>query len=278
MNLRDTYRCVRAELEAFLPAGEAEREARLLLCHALHIGSATLLSRLNEPWTDIEARARLDTAVAARLSRQPLSQILGQWEFYGRSFAVTKNTLTPRPDTEALVDLALAAPGTRALDLGTGTGAIIVSLLAERPGLRAVATDISDAALEVAAQNARAHGVADRLDLLRADWFSGVTGQFDLIVSNPPYVTQPVYATLAPEITQWEPRAALTPGGDGLDAYRAICAGAFGHLRPGGRLLVEIGFDQSAAVAALFRAAGLTAVTVHPDLTGRDRIVAGSAP
>ncbi len=276
--LRDAHAQARAALAAFLPDREAEREARLLLGFALGLSQAGLLSRMAEGWPEAHAQARFAAALEARLARRPLAQIVGEWDFYGRPFAVTPDTLTPRPDTEALVDLALSAPFTHLLDLGTGTGAIAVTLLAERPAATAVATDISDAALAVAARNAASHGVAERLHLQRADWLEGVTGRFDLIVSNPPYVTEAFYLTLSPEITLWEPRAALTPGGDGLDAYRAICAGALPHLTPKGRLLVEIGPDQGAAVAGLFHAAGLGQVAVHPDLNGKDRIVAGLAP
>jgi release factor glutamine methyltransferase len=278
MSLRAAYANARAALAAFLPPPEAEREARLLMGHALGVGSAGLIAHLDDPWPDASAKARFEADLAARLERQPLAQILGQWDFYGRAFKVTPDTLTPRPDTELLVDLALAAPARRMLDLGTGSGAIAVSVLAERPGMHGVGTDISDAALAVAGRNARNHGVDDRLTLQRADWFDGVEGRFDLIVSNPPYVTEAAYETLAPEITRWEPRSALTPDGDGLAAYRTICAGARAYLEPKGRLMVEIGYDQGTAVAALFTAAGFEEVVVHTDLAGHDRIVAGVAP
>jgi release factor glutamine methyltransferase len=222
--------------------------------------------------------ARADAMLARRLAREPLALILGQWGFYGRDFAVTRDTLVPRPDTETLVELALAREFARLVDLGTGSGAIAVTLLAERAGATGVATDISDAALAVAAGNADRHGVAGRLRLQRADWWDGVEGPFDLVVSNPPYVTEAEYAGLAPEITGWEPRAALTPGGDGLAAYRAIAAGLAGHLVPGGTCLLEIGAAQGEAVAAILQAAGLAQVTVHADLAGKPRVVAGTMP
>lgn len=222
----------------------------------------------------IEAEAML----ARRLARVPMAQILGRWPFYGRLFAVTQDTLVPRPDTETLVDLALAEPFSRFVDLGTGSGAIAVSLLAERRGTRGVASDLSQAALAVAAENAARHGVEGRLDLRHADWWHGIEGQFDLVVSNPPYVTEAEYGCLPPEITKWEPRAALTPGGDGLDAYRAIVAGLAVHLTPGGRCLFEIGADQGEAVAALMQMSGLDAVAVHPDMNGKARVVSGAMP
>jgi release factor glutamine methyltransferase len=153
-----------------------------------------------------------------------------------------------------------------------------VSLLAERSGATGVATDISPAALAVAAENAERHAVAGRIELVQADWWDGVVGQFDLIVSNPPYVAEADYDRLAPEITRWEPRTALTPGGDGLSAYRIIASGLAAHLAPGGRCLVEIGADQGVAVAALFQAAGLEGVAAYPDINGKDRVVGGVMP
>jgi len=225
-----------------------------------------------------EALTAAEAMLDRRLARMPLAQILGQWPFYGRLFEVTQDTLVPRPDTETLVDLALAGPFLRCVDLGTGSGAIAVSLLAERGGAHGVASDLSQAALAVAGRNATRHGVEGRLDLRRADWWDGIEGQFDLVVSNPPYVTEADYAALSPEITEWEPRAALTPGGDGLDAYRAIVEGLAAHLVPGGRCLMEIGADQGDAVAALLRGAGLDRVAVHTDITGKPRVVAGAMP
>ena len=224
------------------------------------------------------AHGTAEAMLARRLAREPLAQILGEWPFHGRAFRVSRDTLVPRPDTETLVDLALAGPFSRVVDLGTGSGAIAVTLLAERPGAAGTASDISEAALAVAAENARRHDVAGRLRLVRADWWDGIEGRFDLVVSNPPYVTEAEYAGLAPEITDWEPRAALTPGGDGLEAYRRILSGLAGRLDPGGRCLVEIGAAQGPAVAALFVAAGLVAVRVHADLAGKPRVVAGHAP
>ncbi len=273
--LRDSYATTRAMLSEFMLPNDAEREARLLLCHALGWSAASLLTRLSEPWPAGDAPGRFIAALTARMDRQPLAQIVGEWPFYGRDFRVTSDTLTPRPDTETLIEHALAGSFTRLLDLGTGTGAIAVTLLAERPSATGVATDISMTALEIARENAALHGVADRLTLTHAAWFEGLAGRYDLIVSNPPYVTEAAYATLAPEVTRWEPRLALTPGGDGLDAYRAIVNTAPAYLDTGGRLLVEIGHDQGQAVAALFAAAGLADIAVHPDINGADRVVAG---
>jgi release factor glutamine methyltransferase len=253
---------------------QAAREARMLLGAATGWSAARVAVAAGEV-LEAPVLARAEAMLARRLAREPMAQILGEWPFFGRMFEVTRDTLTPRPDTETLVELALSAPFGRLLDLGTGTGAIAVSLLAERPEATGVAADISAAALAVAARNARRHGVEGRLDLLRADWWEGVAGHFDLIVSNPPYVSAEEYAGLAPEITQWEPRGALTPEGDGLQAYRVILGRVADHLVAGGRCLVEIGATQGAAVAALFEAAGLEAVAVHLDINGRPRVVSG---
>lgn len=256
---------------------EAAREARLILAHAAGWSGAGLLANLRDRYPDRAASAAREM-LHRRERREPLPQILGSWHFYGRDFEVCPDVLTPRPDTETLIELALAAPFSRLLDLGTGSGAIAVTLLAERPQARGLATDISGAALAVARSNARRLGVADRLDFLQSDWFAEVSGTFDLIVSNPPYVAEADYADLAPEITEWEPKGALTPGGDGLDAYRAILAGAAAHMSPGARLLVEIGHDQGPPVADLFRAAGLAEVAIHPDINGKMRVVGGRSP
>jgi release factor glutamine methyltransferase len=267
----------RADLSPVIGSEEAARDARLLLGRATGWSAAQVSVAGTEVLNDV-LLGTLQAMLARRMQREPLAQILGQWAFYGRRFRVTRDTLTPRPDTETLVDLALAAPFSRVLDLGTGTGAIAVSLLAERAGATGVASDISPAALAVAAENARRHAVAGRLDLVQADWWEGIVGRFDLIVSNPPYVTEAEYARLAPEITRWEPRAALTPGGDGLSAYRTIAGGLAAHLAPGGRCLVEIGAGQGAAVAALLRAAGLEGVAVNHDINKKSRVVSGVMP
>ena len=254
----------------------AARDARLLLAHALQIAPDRLTLHLADRLSP-EAEARFEAAVNDRVRRRPVSQITGQRLFWGRSFRVTSDTLDPRPETETLIAAALETPFARVLDLGTGTGAILLTLLAERPTATGLATDASEAALAVAARNARALGLADRASFSQSDWFAGVEGRFDLIVSNPPYISEDEMADLSPEVRDWEPRLALTPGGDGLAAYRAIAAGCGAHLAPGGRLMVEIGPTQGAAVAALFAGAGLSLVRVWPDMDGRDRVVEGRA-
>ncbi|HHY01774.1 MAG TPA: peptide chain release factor N(5)-glutamine methyltransferase, partial [Paracoccus sp.] len=205
--------------------------------------------------------------------RQPVSQIIGRRAFWKHEFEVTRDTLDPRPETETLVAAALELPWDTLLDLGTGTGAILLSLLAERPHARGLGVDMSQAALEVAQDNARALGIA--ADFRRSDWFSAVEGRFGLILSNPPYIALDEMAALSPEVREWEPRLALTDGGDGLGAYRTIVAGAGAHLLPQGWLAVEIGPTQGPAVAGLMAAAGFRRIALRPDLDGRDRVVMG---
>ncbi len=256
---------------------EAARDARLLLAAALGLDPARLTLHLDEP-LGAAAAARFEAAVDARAARQPVAQILGRRLFWGRSFRVTRDTLDPRPETETLIAAALEAPFARLLDLGTGTGAILLTLLAERPAATGLGTDLSPAALAVARENARALGLGERAAFARADWLIGIDGRFDLIVSNPPYIGEEELAGLAPEVRDWEPLLALSPGPDALAAYRRIADGAAARLGPGGRLIVEIGATQGAAVAELFRAAGLRGVEIRPDLDGRERVVLGQAP
>ena len=248
------------------------RDARRLMAHALHIVPDRLTLELSRPLAAPEAAA-FAAALAARLARQPVSQIIGHRMFWGREFRVTSATLDPRPETEVLVEAALAAPFARVLDLGTGTGCILLSLLAERPQATGIGIDASAEALAVAAENATRLGVAPRAELRQGNWFDGFGEAVDLIVSNPPYIAASEMASLAPEVRDWEPHQALTPGGDGLGAYRAIAQRAPAHLAPGGRLVLEIGPTQAAAVLRLIADAGLADARVLPDLDGRDRVI-----
>jgi release factor glutamine methyltransferase len=250
----------------------AARDARRLLAHALEIAPdrvTLILPDAIEP----SALAGFEALVDRRLAREPVSQITGRRAFYGREFRVTRDTLDPRPETELVVATALERPFVKMLDLGTGTGCILLSCLAGMPFATGTGTDVSEGALAVAAENAETLGLTRRARFCRSDWFAGVTGRFDLITSNPPYIAEGEMAGLAPEVRDWEPRGALTPGGDGLDAYRAIAAGAGARLMAGGRLVLEIGPTQGVAVAALLRAQGFAEPDVRRDLDGRDRVV-----
>ncbi|EAQ01066.1 modification methylase, HemK family protein [Pseudooceanicola batsensis HTCC2597] len=257
--------------------GTPERDARRLMAHALEVG-ADRISLMAQDEIGPGSEEAFDGLIARRLLHEPVSRIVGGRWFYGRWFDVSPATLDPRPETETLVQIALERRFDRVLDLGTGTGCIVISLLAERADARGVGSDLSEGALATAAENAATCGVADRLSLVRSDWMAGVDGTFDLIVSNPPYIAPEEMSGLAPDVTKFDPRQALTDGVDGLGAYRAIAAQAPARLVPGGRLLVEIGPTQAGAVAGLFRDAGLTEIRTFPDLDGRDRVVAALRP
>lgn len=269
---------LRAAIPRLAAAGipDAPRDARALLSHTTGIAPDRLTLHLADPLTP-EAEAAFATAITRRANREPVSHITGTRLFWGRPFRVTPDTLDPRPDTEILVEAALAEPFLKLLDLGTGTGCILLSCLAAMPMAQGIGTDIHPATLTVAEDNARGLNLSSRARFLLSDWFAAIPGRFDLILSNPPYITEAEMADLAPEVLR-EPRRALTPGGDGLAAYRAIAKGAPARLMPGGRLMVEIGPTQGRAVAALFAAQGLTDIRILPDLDGRDRVVAARKP
>jgi len=255
------------------PAGDA----RALLAAAMGLARDRLTLHLKEDLDD-EAEMAFFQMVAERGARRPMSHILRGRLFFGRWFEVTPDVLDPRPETETLIVRALERPFRQVLDLGTGSGAIVLSLLAERGDSTAVGTDLSPAALQVAQRNATALGVDDRVWLTRSDWFAGIAGGFDLIVSNPPYIAARDMAGLDPEVRDFEPAMALTDGGDGLASFRAIAAGACSHLTPGGRLLVEIGPSQAGDVHGIFAAAGLEDIATYPDMDGRDRVVSALNP
>ena len=261
--------------EADVP--DAMRDARLLMRWAGGYDGASLAAAMPETPPANEAE-RFLKAVNRRAAREPLSHITGQRLFWDRAFHVTPDVLDPRPETECLIADALhRGPFRRVLDIGTGSGCILITLMAEWPGSTGIGTDISAAALQVAHQNAIAIGVADRTDLVETSWADGLDGPFDLIVSNPPYIAADEMAELAPEVRLHEPHSALTPGGDGLDAYRAIAPRLRALLAPGGLVMVEIGPTQSEAVAALFAGAGLNVQMIIPDLDQRARVVVAQA-
>jgi release factor glutamine methyltransferase len=254
----------------------AALDAKLLAGHALGLDTLELAVRENEPVSGAAA-ARVAELLQRRMTGESVARIIGEREFYGLAFTLNAATLEPRPETELLVDMALGAlpAGGRLLDLGTGTGCIPIAVLANQPDAHAVAVDLSARALQAARENAERHTVSERVDFLEGSWFAPLVigSRFDLIVSNPPYITSAVVETLAPEVKDFDPRLALDGGPDGLAPYRIIAAGAAGWLRPAGWVLVEIGHDQGAAVSALFLEAGFEDVSVQRDLNGLDRVV-----
>ena len=254
---------------------EPEIDARALFCHALQLERAQLISH-SERILDAHEAATISAFAARRLKREPVSRIIGHREFWNVMLQLSPDVLDPRPDTETVVEAALdyivrgglRMERLRILDIGTGTGALLLALLSELPNALGTGTDISAAALEVARGNAERNGLAARCTFVACDIAAALPGPFDLIVSNPPYVAHGDIATLAPEVRDYDPVVALDGGSDGLDGYRAIAADAGRLLAPGGRLIVELGAGQEGAVRALFTKAGLTVGKARDDLGG----------
>lgn len=284
-NLRQAFV---AAAKRFREAGieTPELDARLLLCHAAGLSHETFMA---EPAREIAQGvvAQFETMTKRRLDGEPISRIIGMREFYGRDFLIDRHTLDPRPDTETLIEAALdlvarnnqrEAP-LRLLDLGTGTGCILLTLLAELPEVRGVGTDINANALAVASANAQRFGLAERAAFIVSDWFNSIEGCFDLILANPPYIASGEIAGLAREVKDHDPRLALDGGAGGLDAYRHIAAETAKFLRPNGAILVEIGVTQAGDVRDLFRAGGLGVDerSVRHDLSGRPRVICAGA-
>lgn len=253
-------------------------DARFLLMHVLDCSREDLILNANEIISTANY-AIYEAYLDRRIGGEPIDHILGYAEFYGLRFDLNRSVLSPRPETEHLVDAALEFMKTRSaskvLDLGTGTGAIIISILANAPDARGYAVDISSDALKIAKVNAKRNSVEDRIEIRESNWFSAVTGPFDLVVSNPPYIKRRVMSSLQAEVRDYDPGLALDGGEDGLDAYRIILAKAPGFLVPGGALMVEIGFDQGVDVGALFEAAGFAKIEIIKDYSGHDRVVMG---
>jgi release factor glutamine methyltransferase len=254
-------------------------EARLLVEAA---ADATRTDIVTDPHRALtpEQEHTLSDYLARRERREPVSHILGRKGFWKIMLQVNAQVLTPRPDTETVVDVVLQdfpehAPWS-VLDLGVGSGAILLAILAERSAAKGLGVDVSEDALAVARDNAASLGLAPRIALLRGDWTEGLArDSFDVVVSNPPYIATDIIETLEPEVRQYEPRLALDGGADGLDAYRRLAPEILRVLKPGGRFAVEIGYDQKAPVEALFREAGAQGVRTIRDLADRDRVVAG---
>ncbi|MBI1685087.1 peptide chain release factor N(5)-glutamine methyltransferase [Caulobacter hibisci] len=254
-------------------------DARLMLEVAAGVSRTDIIT---DPYRELTAEqvATLDDYLERRARREPVSHIIGRKGFWKILLSVTKDVLTPRPETEVIVDEVLKAfPETMAfnmLDLGVGSGSMLLAILAERPAAKGLGIDISEEALAVARENAANLDLDGRVALMRGDWTTGLgDASFDVVVSNPPYIPTAHIDTLEPEVRDHEPRLALDGGADGLTAYRALAPEVLRVLKPGGLFCVEIGFDQSADVEILFKAAGAQNVRTVKDLSTHDRVVTG---
>jgi release factor glutamine methyltransferase len=258
-------------------------DARLLIGHALGLDRTALMTN-GDRALHADDIAAIDALAARRLQHEPVSRILGRKEFWSLTLDVSNAVLVPRPETETIVEAVLEFIGgarlepLRLLDIGTGSGALLLALLTELSNATGIATDISPAAIAVARVNAGRLGLAERCGFVVCNIADGVTGPFDLIVSNPPYIAHAEIATLDPDVRDYDPALALDGGKDGLDAYRAIAAQAPHLLAPGGRLIVELGAGQEPAVSALFTKSGLTVEAARPDLAGIPRALGASMP
>ena len=271
--------------EQFRQAGieSAEADARLLISHALGLNRTALLTN-GERVLSANEMSAIEALAARRLQREPVSRIIGRKEFWSLPLDVTADVLVPRPDTETVVEAALdfidrngmRMKPLRLLDIGTGSGALLLALLSELVNASGIATDISPAVINVARGNAERLGLASRCSFFFCNIADGVAGPFDLIVSNPPYIEHSAIATLDPEVRDHDPMLALDGGPDGLDCYRAIAAQAPRLLAPGGRLIVELGAGQDQAVSALFTKARMCVDTARPDLAGLPRALSAS--
>lgn len=257
-------------------------EARLLLAHASGLSVEQLIARGSDA-VPAAVAATLRGLTGRRVAREPMAYILGEREFWGLPFKVSPAVLVPRPDSETLIETALdllpdRSRPLRILDLGVGSGCLLLTLLREYPQANGVGMDASEAALAVARTNADALGVASRTVLVAADWrqpgwIERLDGPFDLLVSNPPYIESRVIGELMPEVAAHEPRLALDGGPDGLAAYRIIAAAAARIVVPGGWVLVEGGDGQAPDIAGLFAASGLSPKSARKDLAGVERVV-----
>ena len=254
---------------------DARREARLLVATALDWDAARVLG-FPEAEMTTAAGERLATLLARRSAREPISRILGHREFWSLRFELSPDTLDPRPDSETLIEAALALledrdRAYRVLDFGTGTGCLLLALLSELPRAIGTGVDLSDPALEMARRNAAALGLGTRAQFLCGNWGDPVSGAWDIILANPPYIASADIDRLSPEVARFEPRRALDGGGDGLSAYRLLAPAIARLLAPTGSAVIEIGAGQAQRVAALMAGAGLALRAIRHDLSGVDR-------
>lgn len=265
--------------QAGLPDGR--REARLLVAQALKIPQQTILMDGGRALDDAQADA-VAAMVLRRCQREPLSRIVGERGFWTLDLGLNADTLDPRPDTETLVEAVIElcpdrqAP-LRLVDFGTGTGCILLALLSEYPNARGLGVDLAPGAVDMAQQNAQRNGLAERASFQQGDWAAGLTGPFDVIVSNPPYIATHEMAALEPEVTQYDPQRALVSGDSGYECYETLIPQLPAILAPGGVIALEVGHTQAVKVGELLQNAGFAQITVRPDLAGIARCVIAHA-
>ena len=272
---------IRRQLSAAGIAASA-LDARSIIQHVTGLSHEALITEPGRPVSNAELDA-VQSCLRRRLDHEPVSRIIGSREFYGRDFIVTPDVLDPRPDTETLIeqvlDIARCTKVQRIADIGTGSGAIIVTLLAELADATGTATDISASALEVARRNAQALGVGERVEFARTSWLENICGPYDVIVSNPPYIESNQIECLAPDVARFDPHQALDGGADGLECYRMLIPQAFARLTTGGYLCLEVGAGQDDAVLEVMTQSGFSAagavVSRRCDLGGHIRVVTG---
>ena len=251
----------------------AARDARILTAYALQIPISELSLKINEQVSG-EMTSKLEKLILRRTHREPISKILGRREFWGRTFSINENVLDPRGDTETLIEFVIEKPVKSVLELGTGSGAIAITLACEWKEVHVTAIDISEEALSLAKSNAEKFNVQNKIDFFKSDWFEAVKGSFDLIISNPPYIGLIEKDEISTEVIKYDPEISLFAGRDGLDAYRRIIPSLPKFLNPDGFVALETGASQSNQVKNMMNAVGFIDVKIVKDLSGKDRLVA----
>ena len=250
----------------------AARDARILTAYALEVPISDLSLKINEK-VPANIIRKLEKLLMRRISREPISKILGRREFWGRTFSINKKVLDPRGDTETLIDYVIDNPVKSVLELGTGSGVIAITLACEWKETNITATDISEDALQLAEINAEKFNVHNKIQFLKSDWFDNVKGVFDLIISNPPYIGWIEKDKISVEVTKYDPEIALFAGFDGLDAYKRIVPNLVKFLNPDGFVVFEIGESQSNRVKTIMNSFGFFDIEIVKDLSGKDRLI-----
>ena len=251
----------------------AARDARILTAFALEIPISELSLKINQQVSE-KIIVELEKLVLRRINREPVSKILGRRDFWGRTFSINENVLDPRGDTETLIDFVIEKPVKSVLELGTGSGAIAITLACEWEEVHVTAVDISEDALVLAKLNAEKFNVQDKIHFLKSDWYDSVKGLFDLIISNPPYIGLAEQDELSAEVIKYDPEIALFSGSDGMEAYKRIIPNLVKFLNPDGLVVLETGASQGIKVKNMMNAAGFIDAKIVKDLSGKDRLVA----